>query len=922
MARATAEPVRRVLTSPTVEGDRRRLDGGLFDPWDDPLPDWVNTDPLPPFPPEPPEPPGGGGGGIRHAAVRIELYAPAIAQPVQTWDLPEAIDIPVRIVTFNPPGFPAPDAPVNRVGWWQVVVTPTGGEPAMMHVEAHAFLTRVPFRTRAITTRLFDHLFRVVLEALVPHAVIEGSTLKVGIGEEIARELGISQVLTETDISPIVSQAKLRSLNITAVSGRRLKQIATGQKHKPPRLSRVQDTDIAIRIQAAFDNASATAYGLDVGRLNGEFGQLFLSFNRNLTELSPAAFLDVDFSTLADWLISLASLFTEIDHDIVNKKTEDGVISHERPIRTYLREVLSRAVGQRAVVHEVWFGAGAWQILYFDDPLMPDPDAPWRPWVDDVAGEVGGVGGAIASVPLVPFEVPAGTETPSGGAPSEPTSTAPAGEPLGVFPAGFVVEDGPALERLDRHQSLVVIMMENRSYDHMLGGLTAARPRPSGGYDGPASNASNAPVGGFLERVPIVNVDRIAMGTAIPTEPRHSYKPVRFQIGDGSGKEEGLGTGDMNGFARDLYNRSDSPQFAMTMYGERHLPVYYRLADEFCVCDRWFCAHPGPTWPNRFATLMGRIPQLDNFKIDDPIIGFIKDQSIFDTMTGYGIEWRVFESDLSLVRMFDRYRLDDRRVVPIDDPVDGLDATLRSPGPLPRVMFVEPNFSDLPPVATANDDHPPGDLAAGQAFIARVCDAIWSAGRFGECLVCITYDEHGGFYDHVPPPGTAKGDPAMVGQIPKLHPDGPSYLGVRVPTFILSPYVSAGKADHTIYDHTSILKTILVHNRAVLPGSVMGSYGERVNRAAHLGQALDLSSARQPPLPFDPMRRRPLTPGGSIHDIVPGGVLETATLGTTSGPPPIPPRTVTIMPRTAPLPEEVDEPDFHAALRGALKPRR
>jgi len=324
--------------------------------------------------------------------------------------------------------------------------------------------------------------------------------------------------------------------------------------------------------------------------------------------------------------------------------------------------------------------------------------------------------------------------------------------------------------------------------------------------------------------------------------------------------------------------------------------------------------------------LMGSIPELDNFEIDDPQIGFLKHHTIFDTLTTHGIEWRVFESDLSIVRMFDRYRLDDRHVVPIDDEEDGLDATLRSPLPLPRVLFVEPNFADLPPLATANDDHPPADLAAGQAFIARVCDAIWSAGRFDECLLVITYDEHGGFYDHVPPPGTPRAEPTPLGPRSKLHPEGPEHLGPRVPAFIVSPYVGAGVVTKIVLDHTSILKTILVHNRARIQGSALGLFGDRVNAAAHLGQALDRDSPRQPPLPFDVMRQpRPTTGGlgdavGDLIDVVsPDGGMDT---GATTAAPPLPPRRVTIVPRPAGSVDDAEQPqDYHAALRRALKPR-
>lgn len=927
---AAADRFRRpVLTSPTPDATARRgIDGGLFDLWEDGLPDWV-IDP-PPMPPTDPQPPGGGGGGFMHTEVRVELYAPGIPDPVQTWELPEEIAGNYRELKYQPMGFPAPDAPVKRVGWWRVVVTPTSGLPAMIRVEATAILRRVPFRTRVLSKRLSDHVFRVVLEALVPRAFIDGQTLKVGIGAELAHEFGVHQIVVEEQTPyNITSPAQLKSLAIKAESGRMLKTFAQTKSRQPIYLPHVQDNDVVIRIEAGFSKGTASAYGFELGRLNGDFGVIFMAFSRDLLHLRPVAYLDVDFSTLADWALSVASLFTEYDHDIVNTKVESAIASQSLLIRTYFREVLSRAMGEHAVVHEVSWGGGGWQVRYFDDPPMPEPNTPWRLWRDNVTGSMSGilgliepdevrVGGAPDHRDNQPGDTPGDPNTPSDGGAS-PTSN----DPPGVFPAEFLhVDDPVAIERLDRHQCLVVIMMENRSYDHLLGGLAAARPRPSDPYDGPPASASNAPCGGFRDGVPLVRVEQIGLGTMIPVDPRHFTKPTLFQMGDGSALPQGQGTGDMQGFARDLFaHRSDSPQLAMTMYGEAQLPTYYKLADDFRVADRWFCAHPGPTWPNRYAMVLGSIPLIDNHDVRDPSIGFLKHSSIFDTLTAHGIEWKVFESDLSLVRTFDRYRLDDRRVVPMHDQTDGLLATLRGPGPLPRVMFIEPNFADLPPLATANDDHPPTDLKTGQLFIAEMCDLIWKY-RFNECLVCITYDEHGGFYDHVPPPGTKKADPALLGTIPKLHPDGPEFLGPRVPAFIMSPYTSAGKPDHTVYDHTSILKTILVHNRAKLPRSVMAGFGPRVNWAAHLGAALDLAAPRSRPLPFDTMRWRPPTLSPHVDIALLDDLVATdVALGSASALPPAPARTVTILPASVPLQSPQDEPDFHASLKGALKPR-
>jgi phospholipase C len=457
----------------------------------------------------------------------------------------------------------------------------------------------------------------------------------------------------------------------------------------------------------------------------------------------------------------------------------------------------------------------------------------------------------------------------------------------------------------------------------MLGDLMHLRPDPEDPYDGAPFGVKNAPAGGFQSGVPLVRARDLLLGTAIPVSPGHSFKATRQQIGDGTGTAAGLDTGDMAGFARDLLRRSDSPQIAMSVYSERDLGVHYKLADEFCTCERWFSAHPGPTWPNRFATIMGRIPELENFENDDPRIGYLKDRTIFDVLTGARIDWRVFESDLSLVRMFDRYRLNSTNVVPFEDPDVGLEATLRTPGPLPRVMFIEPDFADIPPLKTASDDHPPADLKNGQGFLARVCNLLWDTDRFDEILLVITYDEHGGFYDHVPPPGTPKGEQRTFA---KLHPDGPTHLGVRVPTFVVSPFVSAHAKNHTIFDHTAILKTILVHNRNRLSTDVLLSFGDRVNEMADLSAVLDLPNPRPSPVPF--IRRKP--PGTShtlgttvdlstLLDLTAELFPATTTFMPLSG---VTPREMVITERTVPPGMVFEEQDFHASLTKLMKPRR
>jgi phospholipase C len=908
-------------------------------PFDNRWGDWELD--LPPFSPD--LPPGGGGGGTYHSAVRIQLFVFGTDEPVETWELPDGVGSLERQVKYEPQGFPTPDAPVRRTTWWRMVVTPLGPDPVEIRLAAHVRIADVPIRVTPLTVRLTDHLFRVALEALVPRVTVNWDKLIVSIGPEIADMLGIVPTILEKDLGIKHSHARLRSLDIKTVSGKELNKIALkhyrerAKRYVLPtnininltldqrvelffhsqleRLAYVQPDDVCIRIQAAFTDATVSVSGFDLASLRGELGELILAFDHRAEILRPFAFLDVDYTTIASIALPIYRLFKDDVPKDWNKYIEDHLTDPDiQPtILKYMKAFLERAVGRSNHLHEFRYQNKAWQIRHSDDPVIPPPGSPTFPPTEGGPLEDGVITlltRHYAALGLDAEDLPAVA--------AATTNLPPLPAIARELPTGFPAES-EQLRRLDRHQSIVVVMMENRSYDHMLGDLMHVDPTK--GYDGPPNSIKNAGVAGMPHGVPIVHTRDLRIGTAIPVSPRHYFNPVQFQMGDGT--EKGRSSGDMLGFARDLYHRSDSPQLALTVYGKEELPVHYKLAEEFLTCDRWFSAHPGPTFPNRFATIMGKIPDLENFEIEDPRIGFLKYRNIFDVLSEVGLEWRVFESDLSLIRMFDKYRIDDKHVVPIDDEDDGLEATLRKGGPLPRVMFIEPNFADIPPLHTANDDHPPADLAHGQAFLSRVCDLLWDADRFDEVLLVITYDEHGGFYDHVPPPGTPK---SGLGPYPPLIEGGPTWLGPRVPTFVISPYVSEGSISRTIFDHTSILKTILVHNRARLSNNVLSSFGEHVNQANDLSAVLDLASPRQAPVPF--IRRAPGGNGdnpifGDIVDL--DSIVQAMPLYTPNTSPPVPgvtPRQVIFTERTNPPDGAAEERDFHAALAKMLKPRR
>ncbi|MEO8061947.1 MAG: alkaline phosphatase family protein [Pseudomonadota bacterium] len=936
--------------TPSTAGSTARTVGPEFhSPFDI---DWFDGWGLDPVPFPPPIDPGGGGGGgggggSYHSAVRLELFVYGETQPIATWELPEGVFNNQRSVRYEPQGLPAPDAPVRRTTWFRMVATPLGQDPVDIYVGANTQIADVPVRVTSLGVRLTNHLFRVGLEALVPQAEVHGSRAQVSLGRELTEMIGIDPVFHEADIGPASSHGKLRSLKITSVSGAEFKTLAMDRyrkraakihiqnyntdqvlaftfKKQIERLALVKPDDVCIRIEAGFCKAAVAVWGFDIAKLDGDIGEIVLCFDHGFYNLRPFSFLDVDFSTLGSIARAVIDIFTSVPTN-VNKIIEDAIAAEQTPMLKYLKAFLARAVGASNVVYDFWFADNAWKVRNSADPVIPKPGFRLPPLHDggllENAGIIEILSLADALGDIQPVDV-GNVLTPAASGVAPVPTPSPAPPPASIareLPASFLTA-GEQLERLDRHKSIVVVMMENRSYDHLLGDLMNARPDPNDPYDGAPLGALDAGAGGLVGGVPVVRTRDLRVGTAIPVSPRHSFNAVQFQIGDGT--EAGRGTGDMLGFARDLARKSDSPQQALFVYGETELPTHYKLADEFCTCERWFAAHPGPTFPNRFATIMGRIPELENFELDDPRIGYLKDRNLFDALSGARVEWRLFESDLSLLRMFDRYRLDSTNVVPLDDAEVGFEATLRKPGPLPRVMFVEPNFADIPPLKTADDDHPPADLAHGQKFLSRICDLIWDANRFGEVLLVITYDEHGGFYDHVPPPGTARGEQRSFA---KLHPDGPNYLGVRVPAFVVSPYVSAGAKNRTVFDHTSILKTILVHNRDKISADTMLGFGPRVAEMADLSAVLDLPTARPSPEPFVRRRLRANpTRFDGLFDLSTLADL-TASLGNAVTPAVpmsgVTPRELSITERVNPPGMEFEPQDFHGALLKIMKPR-
>ena len=395
-----------------------------------------------------------------------------------------------------------------------------------------------------------------------------------------------------------------------------------------------------------------------------------------------------------------------------------------------------------------------------------------------------------------------------------------------------------------RIEHIVVLMMENRSFDHILGYLSLEKGRGDvDGLSGPLQNTNPVPSSQTPQGVFELDFGNILV------DPDHSH----------GGTLEQIANGEMSGFVASYLKKDPAPSThdrVMGYYNDAFLNIYDYLAREYKVCDRWFCSHPGPTYPNRFISLSGQTPSLNNIEIGGDLAGAVKDRTIFDILTAGGVSWNYVESNIAFLRMFDRYRVDERNIIQRQQFIEKAKA-----GQLPAVTWIDPNFGELEIDNEANDDHPPADVRQGQALIHEIYTALTAIrSQWNRTLFVITYDEHGGFYDHVPPHGL---DAGAAPAVPRIHPDGTAFYGPRVPAFLISPWIARGVATDRIFDHTSILKSILV-NFVGPEAATQGLLGARVDAAEDLLSELESTRRSDTPEIPDPLPVGPPTPTGAL----------------------------------------------------------
>lgn len=321
-----------------------------------------------------------------------------------------------------------------------------------------------------------------------------------------------------------------------------------------------------------------------------------------------------------------------------------------------------------------------------------------------------------------------------------------------------------APSRRDRKgiEHVVVVMMENRSFDHFLGWVPGSDGRQAGLQYPDRSGVAR----------PTYPLAPDYQGCGHP-DPDHSYEGGRIEYNKGA----------CDGWLRAGAN----DQYAIGYYQKNDLPFYAGAASAWTVCDRYFSALMAGTFPNRIYQHAAQTDRLHNtFEIS-------RLPTIWDRLAEKGLTGRYYFSDLPFIALWGA------KYLPISRPISQFYADCAS-GNLPEVSFVEPRMiGEAEGIST--DDHPHADVRNGQTFLNRVYEAVTSSPNWPNTVMVINYDEWGGFYDHVAPPT------APIPEADKaLGSDG--LLGFRVPAMVISPWAKRGRVVSDTFDHTSVLKMI------------------------------------------------------------------------------------------------------------------
>ena len=338
---------------------------------------------------------------------------------------------------------------------------------------------------------------------------------------------------------------------------------------------------------------------------------------------------------------------------------------------------------------------------------------------------------------------------------------------------------------------IIVLMMENHSFDRMLGALLPQRS-DGGGIKGTVANNWNDDTSATAIP-PIRHVMAPTTTRLVQPDPMHDLADVLKQIGD---YKDPTNLGYVTNYAT-TYPTITWPQRQEIMgyydEGDNVVPNLHTLAKNYTICDRWFSSLPGPTFANRVFMHTGTSK---GYTTNSPSNEWDQ-MSIYDLLGNYQISWGIYYGDMSSTVLLQPAPL-------FAYPMRQFWTLANGPAAnVPQYCFLEPNYG-VYSQASENDQHPMSDVIAGDQFIRDVYNAIRANDELWQSsLLVINYDEHGGFYDHVPQPATVA---------PDNYRDGSGFnfetLGVRVPAVLVSPWLKQGVISDT-FDHTSVLKFLI-----------------------------------------------------------------------------------------------------------------
>jgi phospholipase C len=385
---------------------------------------------------------------------------------------------------------------------------------------------------------------------------------------------------------------------------------------------------------------------------------------------------------------------------------------------------------------------------------------------------------------------------------------------------GSLFGRSPAKPKIEH---VFVLMLENRAFDHMLGfssinGSDAQTGQPTtvNGSDPTRDINSGFPVNTPADFT-LKDVDK---------DPGHEFSDTLQQLcGAGAQYPDPVtggypainNSGFVSGYSQDGAN---TPGRIMNCFSPGQLPILNTLATEFAVCDNWFSSMPGPTFPNRYFAMAATSGGLDDSPSNLDIVvstwfeGYrFENGNLFDALDGACIPWAIYEGDdfpvsftlsgMNLNALQGRFK-----------NFSDFESDLQKISFKEKFVFIEPKYGEhkfdiLGPgdFTCGNSMHPLDDVTRGERLIKKVYEAIRNSPHWESSALIITFDEHGGFYDHVAPPAAVPpGDITYAGNVHNNFKF--DRLGARVPAIVVSPFVKRNVIDHAQFDHTSMLATV------------------------------------------------------------------------------------------------------------------